>query len=63
MYFWAHEPRDGKWFQILNLLVWTVFYLKVSTNWITNVLDVTDTAKITVKGNKIEGYVQSFQVS
>ncbi len=34
----------------------------VSTNWITNVLDVTDTAKITINGNKIEGFVQSFQV-
>jgi hypothetical protein len=32
----------------------------VSKNWITNVLDVTDTAKI--NGNKIEGFVQSFQV-
>jgi hypothetical protein len=34
----------------------------VSTNWITNVLDVTDTAKITINGKKIEGFVQSFQV-
>ncbi len=34
----------------------------VSTNWIINVLDVTDTAKITIDGNKIVGFVQSFQV-
>jgi hypothetical protein len=34
----------------------------VSTNWITNVLDVTDTSKITLNGKTLEGYVQSFQV-
>ena len=34
----------------------------VSTNWITNVLDVTDTSKITLNGKTVEGYVQSFQV-
>jgi hypothetical protein len=34
----------------------------VSSNLITNVLDVTDTSKITLNGKILEGYVQSFQV-
>jgi hypothetical protein len=34
----------------------------VSTYWITNVLDVTDTSKVTLNGKILEGYVQSFQV-
>ncbi len=34
----------------------------VSTNRITNVLDVTDTSKVTLNGKILEGYVQSFQV-
>lgn len=35
----------------------------VSSNWIANVLDVTDTTKITINANTIKGFVQSFQVS
>jgi hypothetical protein len=35
----------------------------VSTNWITNVLDVTDTSKCyRLNGKILEGYVQIFQV-
>ena len=35
----------------------------VSSNWIANVLDVTDTTKIAMNANNIKGFVQSFQVS
>lgn len=38
-----------------------MFLFKVSTCWITNVMDVTDTAKTLMEGT-IKGFVQKFEV-